>query len=104
MKNNHCLNSALKRAVEALQRAEVKEDTTLPVKTSQIARKGLPTEFFWKHWNIRYLTKDRQGVFCLHWIVSNGISGTQRTFYTRDYVGKSGNVNWRKLSSDMKKV
>ena len=104
MKNNHCLNSALKRAVESLQRCEMYPNTFLPHMLKERAEKGLPGDFSFNQWNIRYNTKDKLGIFRLHWIVSNGISGNQKIFYTINYIGKTGKVRWRQLASDITKV
>lgn len=104
MRNNHSMNSALRKAVESLKRCEAEPASILPSKLLKTAEKGLPCEFQFNQWSIRYLTKDKFGVFCLHWLVSNGISGVQKTFYTRDYVSPNGKVYWRRLAGDMRKV
>ena len=103
-RNNHCPNSALKRAIEALQKVKMTPASTLPSKVAEIAKKGAPTEFNFNQWNIRYLTKDKYGVFCLHWLVSNGISGNQKYLYNKDYISPNGKVYWRRLAGDMRKV
>lgn len=102
--NNHNANNALKKAVEALQQVGQYPAMALPGKLLEMAKKGLPGDFQFNQWNIRYLTKDKYGIFCLHWLVSNGISGTQKVFYTKDYVGDRGKIYWRRLAGDMRKV
>lgn len=102
--NNHCTNSALKKAIEAVQRCEMYPNTILPYKLKEAAEKGLPGDFPFNQWNIRYNTKNKYGIFSPQWLVSNGISGTQKVFYTKDYVGKTGKVLWRSLASDIRKV
>ena len=103
-KNNHNTNSALKKAIEALQLGGQYPGKALAGKLVETAKKGLPGDFQFNQWNIRYIIKDKYGLFCLHWLVSNGISGTQKEFFTKDYVGKTGKVVWRRLASDMRKV
>lgn len=104
MKNLYSTNSALRRAVQSLTQFKEEKASTLPGKLRDVATSGHPCEFQFNHLRIRYLTKDKEGTFKLFWLVSNGISGVQKTFYTRDYVSPRGRILWRSLAADMRKV
>ena len=70
----------------------------------ETAMKGGPADVRFNHWLIHYNILDEFGTFKLHWIVCNGVTGRSKTFFTKDWVSKSGNVMWRKLASAMVKV
>ena len=70
----------------------------------ETAMRGGPAEVRLNHWLIHYNVLDEFGNFKLHWIVCNGVTGRHKTFYTKEWVSKSGNVMWRKLAYAMGKV
>ena len=70
----------------------------------EAAMKGGPCEFRFNHYLLHYNVKDEFGNFLLHWHCVNGVTGRSKIFLNKDYVSPRGNVLWRKMASDMKKV
>jgi len=94
-------NAMLQRAVKALSMMNRRPLGELPGELKKIAELGRPTELQFNEWRIKYLTR-KNGVFCLHWYVVNGVSEASTTLYTKDYQGKRGGVYWRKLAKDLR--
>jgi hypothetical protein len=90
-------NRMLQRAVKALSMVGRRPVRELPGELKKIAENGRPAELQFNEWRIKYLTK-KDGRFCLHWYVVNGISEASAYFYTRDFQGKQGGVYWNKLA------
>ena len=70
----------------------------------EVAMKGCPAEFKFNYHLIHYNIKDECGIFKLHWVVVNGISGRQKIFFTKDFINDNGSVMWRRLAGEMNKV
>ena len=90
--------AALREAVKALDNTPEENMSLLPAKLKEVARAGKKTKFQFNHLGIRYQTMDRHGNICFRWLVSNGISGNQETYYTKDFMSKNGKVLWRILA------
>ena len=103
-RNKHSRNSALKMTLGSIKPEDKTSFGELRKKLPEIARAGHPYDFVFNYLGIRYCTKDKYGIFKLSWLVTNAITGEQKEFYTKDYVGKTGKVVWRRLASDMRKV
>ena len=104
MNNNHCDNSLFLRAVDGLQINDKSTYKELYKKLEEVANTGKPTEFQFNYLRIRFCTKDKYQRFCLHWEVANALSGLKKTFYQKDFVGKKGGVNWRRLASAIRRA
>ena len=76
----------------------------LPKVLREVSMNCKPCEFRFNHWAIKYITKDVFGCLCLRWIVYDGITGKTKEFYNKDYVSDNGQVLWRKLAKDIRKV
>ena len=70
----------------------------------EVASQGKAAEFYFNEFGIKYNIKDELGMFRLTWIVTNKLSGMQKIFYTRDWVGKTGKIRWRNLAASMLRV
>ena len=70
----------------------------------ETAYTGRPNAFQFNHLRIQFFTKDSEGVYNLHWLVTNAISGEHKYFYNKEWVGKKGNIRWRDMAYKMYKV
>lgn len=102
--NDYSEDSALKNAVEALSTVNKESHILLPGRLLEVARKGKPAEIQFNQFRIRYFTKDEDGLFRLYWLVTNGISGRQKYFYSKDWIGKTGKMRWMNLAKAMRLV
>lgn len=102
--NNFNCDAALKRATQALSQVGKTRFVKLPGMLKEMAYKGKPGEFQFNHLRIKYFTRDELGMFNLHWLVINAVSGTQKFFYTKDWIGERGNIHWRDMAYKMYKV
>lgn len=102
--NKRSRNSAMRMTLGGLREKDFTEFNELRKTLPEVASKGKPVDLVYNYLGIRYMTKDEYGMFRLSWLVTNGITGVQKVFYTKDYVGKTGKVLWRSLASDMRKV
>lgn len=91
--------AALREAVKALETTPDESFKVLPGRLKEIARTGKRTKIQFNHLGIRYLVLDEFGILSLRWLVSNGITGRQETYYTKDYMTKEGKVRWKYLAS-----
>jgi len=89
---------ALREAVKAMEKTPDQKLNMLPGILKSTARKGKKAKFQFNHLGIRYLVRDEYGNICLRWLVSNGISGRQEVYYTKDFMSSTGRVLWRVLA------
>ena len=102
--NNWTENGQLALAVAGLTKLGHRNYKDLPKVLRDVAMSGKPADFQFNIYHIKYCTKDRVGAMCLHWVVTNGILGTQKIFRTKDFVGKTGKVLWGKLAKEMRLI
>lgn len=90
--------SALREAVLQMDKTPETPKRFLPAKLKEIARSGKKTKFQFNHLGIRYQPLLKDGILYLRWTVSNGMTGEQKTYYTKDFMSKNGKVLWRALA------
>ena len=90
---------ALRAAVKALDKTPEESPLLLPGRLKEIARTKGPGRYQFNHLGIWYRVKDEYNNICLRWTISNGISGRQETYYTKDFMSKNGKVLWRILAA-----
>ena len=101
-KNNHSHKMLLETATTRMTKIGHRNMQDLPKVLREVAMTGIPAEFQFNIYRIKYLTRDEYGNFLLHWIVGNGLLGTQKEFHTKDYVSQAtGKIAWRRLAKDM---
>lgn len=76
----------------------------LPKVLREVAETGKPAEFQFNHYRIRHLIRDEIGNLRLSWIVADGITHKVAEFFNKDYVSDKGNILWKKMAMDMRKV
>lgn len=70
----------------------------------EVAMNCKPCEFRFNQWAIKYIIKDDFGCLRLRWVVYDGVTGNTKEFYNKDFVSDNGQVLWRKLAKEIKKV
>lgn len=87
-----------------MTRLEHRHMADLPKVLREVAMECKPCEFRFNQWAIKYIIKDAFGCLCLHWIVYDGVTGKTKEFYNKDFVSDHGQVQWRKLAKEIRKV
>ena len=93
----------LNKAVKALRTLEDRQDDRFAVlqeKVAEIARKGTKREYRWRHLLIRFFREPGRFYFK----VSNPLTGVVKDLPTKDYMTKTGLVNWYSLALDISRV
>lgn len=65
---------------------------------------GIPADCHFNNLYIVYDLLDDFGMFKLHFTVTNAWTGNQRVIYNKDYVGKEGNLNYRAITTAIRRT
>lgn len=103
-RNYYSPDRELELAAARITKYGRKNFADMPKVIKAMAMAGKPAETQFNQYRIKYQTRDKLGTFKLHWIVSDGILGTQRVLYTKDFVGKTGKILWKKLAMAMRGI
>ena len=96
--------AALREAVMAMEKTPEQALSKLPALLRDTARKGKKTKLQFNHLGIRYQIRDKDGGISFRWLVSNGLTGRQETYYTKDFMSKNGKVLWRFLAAKINRT
>lgn len=103
IENDEAMMKKAIKALQSLQNDEMDSYSTLLEKVRETARKGVKTEFTWRHLRIAYFVRDEFGNFKnFRFHVTNPLTGVQKYYYTKDFMGVTGTIKWATLASRIK--
>lgn len=97
-------NALLFRAGKALKDTPKRPQRELANELRRIADIGIPTEFQFNNYRIKYMVKVQGGEYKPNWVVVNAILGTKKRFFTVDFMGNRGGVYWHSLAKAMTRI